>query len=216
MDPKFWHEQWELNQIGFHQNIIHPFLREFWPVLDVSVGQVFVPLCGKSLDMVWLHDRGYQIMGVELSPLAVADFFKKQGLSVAISSAEGFQWYESEGFQLLSGDFFELQSKHLEKVAAVYDRAALVAMPPTMQARYVEHLLQTLPHRPPILLITFEYLEAEIQGPPFPVSEQRVNELFGDAYSIEMLTAVDALELQPGLKNRGLSGLMEKAYYLHV
>ena len=216
MDPKFWHEQWELNQIGFHQHNIHPFLREYWSRVASGKGQVFVPLCGKSLDMVWLREEGHDILGVDLSPLAVADFFKEQGLPVSILSTDDFQGYESDGFELLSGDFFELRSHHLAKVTAVYDRAALIAMPPHLQIRYAQHLLSVLPHHPPILLITFEYSETEMQGPPFSVTEQRVNELFGQVYSIEKLSSIDALELQPGLKNRGLSSLTEKVYHLHV
>ena len=216
MGPQFWHEQWQLNHIGFHQAKVHPMLSEHWPVLGLAAGQVFVPLCGKSLDMAWLRSQGHTILGVELSPLAVADFFKEQALDVSTRSAEGFDWYENDGFQLLSGDFFHLEPRHLEKVAVVYDRAALIAMPPQLQIRYAEHLLHLLPHRPPILIITFEYVEEEMEGPPFSVSDQRINELFGHVYSIGTLSAVDALELQPGLKGRGLNWLAEKMHYLHV
>ena len=214
MDPQFWHEQWELKQIGFHQPQAHPWLSQFWPMLVKGQGQVFVPLCGKTLDMVWLHEQGHSILGIELSPLALTEFFKEQGLEPSTRSADDFDWYEGNGYQLLCGDFFDLKPQHLGKVEAVYDRAALIALPPDLQARYAKHLLYLLPHRPPILLITFDYDAAEMQGPPFPVSEARIQELFGHAYSIDALSVTDALANQPGLKNKGLSGLVEKVYHL--
>jgi len=164
--------------------------------------------------MAWLHGQGHSILGIELSPLAITGFFQEQALEPSIRSVDGFDWYETSGYQLLCGDFFELKPHHLGKVEAVYDRAALIALPPDLQARYANHLLNLLPHRPPILLITFDYDAAEMQGPPFPVSEARIQELFGHAYAIEPLSAIDALATQPGLKNRGLSGLVERVYHL--
>ncbi len=214
MDPQFWHEQWERKQIGFHQPLAHPWLSQFWPMLVKGQGQVFVPLCGKSLDMAWLHGQGHSILGIELSPLAITEFFQEQDLEPSTRSEGSFDWYESSGYQLLCGDFFDLKPQHLCKVEAVYDRAALIALPPDLQARYANHLLYLLPHRPPILLITFDYDAAEMQGPPFPVSEERIQELFGHAYSIKALSATDALPNQPGLKNRGLSGLVERVCHL--
>jgi thiopurine S-methyltransferase len=216
MEPQFWHDRWQLNEIGFHQEKAHPALSDYWPLAGLAQAQVFVPLCGKSLDMAWLRRQGHSILGIELSPLAVTDFFLFQGLTASTHLADGFQWYESSGFRLLCGDFFNLKPKHLQKVEAVYDRAALVALPPPLQARYAEHLLYLLPQRPPILMITFEYDEAEMAGPPFSVTEQRIEEWFGHAYSIEKLSAIDALDSQPGLKSRGLGSLLEKVYYLHI
>ena len=164
--------------------------------------------------MAWLRQRGHSILGIELSPLAITGFFQEQDLEPSTHSEGSFDWYESNGYQLLCGDFFDLEPRHLDKVEAVYDRAALIALPPDLQARYAKHLLYLLPHRPPILLITFDYDATEMQGPPFPVSEARIQELFGHAYAIEALSATDALPNQPGLKSRGLSGLVEKIYHL--
>jgi thiopurine S-methyltransferase len=216
MEPQFWHERWDRNEIGFHQEKVHPALSEYWPLAGAAQAEVFVPLCGKSLDMAWLRRLGHSILGIELSPLAVTDFFKEQGLTASTRSADGFHWYERSGFRLLCGDFFNLKPKHLQKVEAVYDRAALVALPPPMQLRYAEHLLHLLPQRPPMLIITFEYDATEMAGPPFPVTEDRIKQLFGHAYAIETLSAIDALDSQPGLKSRGLSGLTEKVHYLHI
>lgn len=216
MDPQFWHERWQLNEIGFHQNQAHAWLMDFWPGLNLQSGTVLVPLCGKSLDMVWLRQQGHQVLGVELSPLAVSSFFEEQGLAYTVQTVDGFQAYRAEGIDILCGDFFALTASHLENVSAVYDRAALVALPEAMQARYAETLLRLLPQRPPILLVTFAYDPAEMQGPPFSVPRGRVEQLFGSCYAIEELAKVDALALQPGLRARGLTGLHESLYYLRA
>lgn len=218
MEPQFWHERWKRNEIGFHQFQVNPILSEYWKLVCPfqSGGQVFVPLCGKSLDMVWLRRQGHYILGVELSPLAIKDFFTEQGIPVNSRQFEGFQSHEGDGIRLLCGDFFDLQPEHLENIQAVYDRAALIALPQEMQSRYAEQLLHLLPQRPPILLITFEYDQAEMEGPPFSTSEEKVRSLFGQSYQIETLCANEILEDNPGLKNRGLTRLTEKAYYLHA
>lgn len=214
MEPRFWHERWELNEIGFHQKQTHPGLHEYWPQLGVKVGQVFVPLCGKSLDMVWLRQQGHAVLGVELSPIAVQDFFKEQESTPTNGMIDDFQSFADGEIELLCGDFFDLQPKHLHDIRAVYDRAALIALPQDMQTQYVVHLLKVLPQRPPILLITFEYDQTEMQGPPFSVPEARIVELFGLAYRIDKLIEQDLLEEYPGLKSRGLTVLKEKVYCL--
>jgi thiopurine S-methyltransferase len=214
MQAQFWHERWELNEIGFHQPEIHPLLAEHWSALGVNKGQAFVPLCGKTLDMAWLRQQGHAVLGIELSPLAIHDFFSEQSLEYSTHPLEGFQVYEGPGIQLLCGDFFELSSAHTAEIQAVYDRAALIALPKDLQSRYAGHLLEILPQRPPILLITLEYEQAEMDGPPFSTASQTVENLFGRAYRIERLSEQDALALNPGLKNRGLSRLTEAAYRL--
>ncbi|MDD5034015.1 MAG: thiopurine S-methyltransferase [Methylococcaceae bacterium] len=218
MEAQFWHERWELKQTGFHQSQVNPMLSEYGRGILANGGEgpVFVPLCGKSLDMVWLRLQGYPVLGVELSPIAIEDFFTEQSLSPTRSSLDEFQCHESEGIRLLVGDFFDLKPAHLEGVQAVYDRAALIALPQELQSRYAEHLLRLLPKRPPILLVTLEYEQTEMEGPPFSTTEDRVRELFGVAYQVENLSARDTREENPGLKSRGLTWLTEKAYYLHV
>jgi thiopurine S-methyltransferase len=214
MQTQFWHERWELNEIGFHQAEIHPLLTHYWHTLETAQGQVFVPLSGKTLDMAWLGQQGHRVLGIELSPLAIRDFFTGQSLEYATHTLEGFEVYEGAGIQLFCGDFFALKPGHLAPVEAVYDRAALVALPKDLQSRYAEHLLNILPQRPPILLISFEYNQAEMDGPPFSTSRQRIEELFGEVYQIEPLSERDALEQNLGLKQKGLSRLTETAYRL--
>ena len=214
MQAEFWHERWKLDEIGFHQAQIHPWLIEYWSRLGVADGQVFVPLCGKTLDIAWLRSRGHPLLGVELSAKAIREFFSEQALAFTVGQDGAFEVYQSAGLELLCGDFFQLQTVQLAQVKAVYDRAALVALPKDLQARYALHLLAILPRHTPILLVTFEYQPAEMQGPPFSTPRQAVEDLFGHAYRIEWLSTKDALDENPGLKSRGLSRLTETAYWL--
>jgi thiopurine S-methyltransferase len=166
------------------------------------------------MDMLWLREQGYSVLGVELSPVAVRDFFAEQSLAATTQPVDGFVSSASDGLEILCGDFFDLQPKHLADVRAVYDRAALVALPQALQARYAAHLLALLPQRPPMFLLAFEYEQTEMAGPPFSTTTATVEALFGAAYQIECLFEQDVLEEQPGLRSRGLTRLVEKAYRL--
>ncbi|QJD29305.1 thiopurine S-methyltransferase [Methylococcus geothermalis] len=216
MDPDFWHERWQQKQTGFHQTRVNPLLETFWPrCMGAARPRVFVPLCGKSLDMIWLQNLGHPVLGTELSPLAVDEFFRENGLSaVKTPLGSGFVRAESGDISLLCGNHFDLTPDLVGKIGAIYDRAALVAMPPEMQGRYAEQVFRLLPETPPMLLITLEYGAEEMSGPPFPVPEETVVRLFGQAYRIELLSARDALEGNPQLRAKGLSRLTEKAFWL--
>lgn len=218
MDPDFWHERWQQKQTGFHQIQVNPLLETIWPrCIGPARPRVFVPLCGKSLDMIWLRNRGHSVLGNELSPIAVDEFFRENGLSaVTTPLGNGFVRAESGDISLLCGNYFDLTPDLVGKVGAIYDRAALVAMPPEMQGRYAEQVFRLLPETPPMLLITLEYDAEEMSGPPFPVPEETVVRLFGPAYRIELLSARDALEGNPQLRAKGLSRLTEKAYWLQA
>lgn len=168
MDPSFWHHRWQENRIGFHQNQINFHLERFWPQLNVPSGErVFVPLCGKSLDMLWLASQGYRVFGVELSPIAVSDFFRENGLTPKVEKSGAFERYRYGEIEILCGDFFNLETSHLKDVRGVYDRASLIALPSEMRFEYAGHLRRILPGRPPILLITLDYPKEARQGPPF-------------------------------------------------
>jgi thiopurine S-methyltransferase len=218
MDPDFWHDRWQQKQTGFHQTQVNPLLETLWPrCIGPARPRVFVPLCGKSLDMIWLRNRGHSVLGNELSPIAVDEFFRENGLPASTAPlGNGFVRAESGDISLLCGNYFDLTPDLVGKIGAIYDRAALVAMPPAMQDRYAGQILRLLPHHPPVLLITLEYDAAEMNGPPFPIPEETVVRLFGPAYRIELLSARDALEGNPQLRAKGLSRLTEKAYWLRA
>lgn len=192
MTPEFWLQRWQENRIGFHQSQINVHLETYWPRLGIPPGAtVFVPLCGKSLDMLWLAGQGYRVLGVELSPLAAEAFFEENGLTPEIESQSAFRRYRCGEIEILCGDFFNLQDKDLAQVSAVYDRASLIALPPDMRTRYASKLHSLLPGRQPILLITLDYPQEERQGPPFAVGDAEVRELYAGRWQIKKIASRD-------------------------
>jgi thiopurine S-methyltransferase len=214
VDAAFWHQRWQDNLIGFHQTDINPHLQSFWPRLGLRPGdEVFVPLCGKSRDMLWLGAR-HPVLGVELSPIAVEAFFNEAGLVPRHGEEHGFSVCETDRLRLLCGDFFDLVPQQLEGVRAVYDRAALIALPAHMRGGYVLRLNELLPGQAAMLLVTMEYHQAEMDGPPFAVAEAEVHTLFADSWSIERVYEQDVLASEPKFRQRGLSRLSEKIFVL--
>lgn len=217
MDTDFWLERWERNEIGFHQGEVNRYLREYWKELHAPHGgEVFVPLCGKSRDMLWMRQQGHTVLGVELSAIAAQAFFTENGY-VPLHAAEGaFERYEADGVRILCGDFFDLRKDDLTNVSVVYDRASLVALPPEMRERYASHLAEIVPPATKILLITFDYPQHEMSGPPFAVSSGEVERLYREHAEIRLLEQQDVLAENPRFKERGLSRLQESVFLLSL
>ena len=215
MDKDFWLQRWEREEIGFHQDEINPYLLQHWPELfpDCS-SKVFVPLCGKSRDMLWLRKRGHTVLGVELSAIAVQAFFEENGYTQLHSRNADFERCEADGIQILCGDFFDLKKEDLAEVEVVYDRASLVALPPEMRERYASHLVDILPPSTQILLLTFDYPQAEMPGPPFAVSPGEVEALYGSRARIKLLAQHDALAKNPRFQARGVTRMQESVFLL--
>jgi thiopurine S-methyltransferase len=215
VDTNFWHTRWEKNEIAFHQHDINVHLQTFWQQLALPQGGcVFVPLCGKSRDMVWLAQQGYAVLGVELSPVAVQSFFAENGLMPYVHRDITFQSWQADRFRLLCGDFFALSKALLKDIMGVYDRASLIAFPPAMRKAYAEHLRDILPSSASLLLVTLEYAEGAMKGPPFSVTETEVQDLYGAHYAIECLYVHDALSENTRFREKGLRYLTEKVYRL--
>jgi thiopurine S-methyltransferase len=215
VQPEFWQERWRTAQIGFHQSAVDRHLQVYWPTLKLAANSpVFVPLCGKSLDLLWLREQGHEVCGVELSPVAVEAFCMEHGIPARRRVVGDFEVYEAEGFRLLRGDFFKLTPALLGNVAAVYDRASLISWSPALRASYVEHMT-ALSHRgTQTLLIAVEYPPAQMSGPPFPVTRDDIDRLYADHHSIEIEGRHAILHLEPRLKARGLTELSEVCYRL--
>jgi thiopurine S-methyltransferase len=214
MEPEFWHQRWASNQIGFHEGQVNAHLARHFAELGLTPGQtVFVPLCGKSVDLRWLADQGVRVLGVELSGIAVESFFAEQGLTPRTSQDGAFRVWESGPIRVLCGDYFALTPAHLAGVQAVYDRAALIALPPEQRGTYLAHLNRLLPGARRMLLITIEYPQEQMQGPPFSVPEGEVRSLFAGA-QIEVLGAGDVLNDNPRFRDKGLTRLLECAYLI--
>ncbi|MFA5948995.1 MAG: thiopurine S-methyltransferase [Hyphomicrobium sp.] len=215
MQHQFWIERWKNSEVDFHQPDVHDYLATHWPGLKLPGGSaVFVPLCGKSHDMVWIAGLGHKVIGVELSPIAVDAFFAERGLTPTVETIGSFTVKSAGPYQLWCGDLFELPKEALSQVAAVYDRAALVAFPPAMQVAYAKKLVEVVPAAAPIFLITLAFPEGEIKGPPFSTALVEVASLFGALHRIVLVECRDGLEKSKNLKERGMSRLEEALYIL--
>ncbi|MBV4474397.1 thiopurine S-methyltransferase [Pseudomonas botevensis] len=213
MQPDFWYKKWESNQIGFHQPQVNPYLQRHWPDLSVAEqARVLVPLCGKSLDLLWLAGRGHQVLGVELSEKAVEDFFSEQQLPVQVSEKGAFKRYRAGSIELWCGDFFALTADDVADCAALYDRAALIALPAPMRERYAAHLQAILPTGLQGLLITLDYDQTQMSGPPFAVDDAEVQRLLCGAWQVQMLEAQDVLGENGKFLQAGATRLEERAY----
>ncbi|GLX77062.1 thiopurine S-methyltransferase [Thalassotalea insulae] len=187
MKASFWHACWERNSLGFHQTAFHPFLAQYLlPRITAEHQSVFVPLCGKSDDMVWLAEY-MEVVGSELSDIACRDFFAEKQLPVTLTEHGGFKCYQHQNVSLWQGDFFQLEAKSFRPFDWIYDRAALIALPQEMQQVYVEHLTSFMGPETTLFLISVEFPQQEMSGPPFAVGADEINSLFAD-FEVECLT----------------------------
>jgi thiopurine S-methyltransferase len=215
VNPEFWHERWQKSEIGFHQQDYNAWMQEFFRRFGVAPGaRILVPLCGKSLDMSWLAEQGFRVTGVELSERAVKDFFAEQELAHEVISEAGVDTYRSESIDIICADFFSLGRAEIPNVDAVYDRASLIALPPEMRRAYADHLAGLIDPAIRILLITLEYPQEQMRGPPFSVMQREVKELFDQHCRIERILSDDCLAREPRFKKKGLTRLDEIVYLL--
>lgn len=199
MDAGFWQERWQRNQIAFHQHKTNPFLAKYFGALSLPKGsRVLVPLCGKTLDIAWLLSQGYRVAGAELSEIAVQQLFAELDAEPKIEAIGKLQRYSAANIDVYVGDFFDLSKTELGRVDAVYDRAALVALPEAMRNRYAAHLM-TITDRAPQLLITYVYDQKLVDGPPFSVSNEEVARHYRGDYDLKLLTSA---EVPGGLKGQ--------------
>lgn len=216
MEAGFWQQRWRDNQIGFHQARVSPLLEQHWGALSLPPdSRVFVPLCGKTLDMPWLAARGHRILGVELSELAVRQFFDENGLSPATHASRYGTHYVAGPYELICGDAFALDAEVLADCAAVHDRAALIALPADLRRHYLATSYASLPAGCRGLLITLEYPQHEKAGPPFSVDDTEVRALFADGWTIEPIERRDILAQEPSFAAAGVTALHTAAYRLH-
>ena len=199
MEHEFWHDKWAKNEIAFHQEKPHPWLERYLGKLDLRPGhRVFVPLCGKTLDIHWLLDQGFRVVGAELNESAIEQLFADLKLEPVITEADGFRHYAATNIDILVGDIFALTQKMVGRVDAVYDRAALVALPAEMRTAYAPQIL-ALSKSAPQFLICFTYDQSKMDGPPFSITNDELRTLYGDAFRLR-LTIRD--EVKGGLKGQ--------------
>lgn len=215
MDPSFWLNRWDQQQIGFHLSEVNPQLVAHWPTLALPAGSaVLVPLCGKSLDLRWLRQQQLRVVGVELAASAVEAFFAEQGLQPQRQVHGAFAHYLADGIEIWQGDFFALERAQLAGCTAFYDRAALIALPPAMRVRYVAHLNALLPPDARGLLVTLDYDPQDMDGPPFAVPPSEVAQHFGDRWAITPGPVRSVLDADGRYRERAMRFLHEQSFCL--
>ncbi len=221
MDEQYWLQRWREGRIGWHHDRPMPLLQQHWPALGVAPDtRVLVPLAGKSLDMLWLASQGLQVVGVEVSPVAVESFLAENHLRAGTHPiAEGTHYEVANApdpgtIEIINGDMFAVSSASIAACSAFYDRAALIALPASMRERLAGEVYAKLPTGSRGLLITLEYPEGEMDGPPFSVDETEVRRLFAPGWTIEQRERRDILESQPHFAEKGVTALHTAVYAL--
>lgn len=187
MKHEFWHDKWQKNEIGFHLNQPHSLLVKYIDSLNLEKNnRIFLPLCGKSLDIHWLLAQGYHLIGIDLSPIAIEELMAELAIPFTERKLEKLTHYHHPQIDLFVGDFFELTSSNIGKIDAIYDRAALVALPEEMRTDYAQHLMQ-ISNQATQLLISFEYDQSVMAGPPFSISPQQLKDYYSKHYQLQLL-----------------------------
>jgi len=201
MDHDFWHERWRNNEIGFHESDGNPYLKKYHnKIISADNNRVFVPLCGKTRDIAFLLAKNCEVIGAELSEIAIQQLFDELGISPEIVEKASFKLYRGPRISVFVGDIFNLTESELKGVTAIYDRAAIVALPSSLRSRYAAHLVKTCKNVKQLVL-TFCYDQTKADGPPFSVDAKHLNSLYSSHYQVN--------ELQRSAIEGGLKGKID-------
>ena len=212
-----WLERWRKGTTGWHRSDINPQLIEnINQLVEARFQKIFVPLCGASLDMKYLIDQGFHVVGVELSSLAIDRFFNENQIEYKVSKVGDFDLYQGKNIDIYCGDFFKLKRDYLDEVSYIYDRAALIALNPDLQKKYVGHLKEILPNGSKILLLTMFYPENEMEGPPFSVGDDNVEDLFAEFKEIKKISSVNEKESSLKPDDLNLTYLFKNVYLIDL
>lgn len=215
MDPAFWQQRWADGRIGFHRTEVNPNLRAYCHRLALEPGdRIFVPLCGKSVDIPWLAQQGFEPVGVELSEQAVAALYTEHDIPAQREPRGALSLWRGGGARVYAGDYFDLSATELGAVAAVWDRAALIALPHAMRMRYVHHLAGLVPGGARVLLVTMAYPDEGVEGPPFSVPPDEVASLFGPWFTVTALERDVAGDAPGDLSAQGVDAISESVWLL--
>ena len=210
-----WHSRWQKNEIGFHVSDVQPWLISHWPLFigQNSSGCVFVPLCGKTLDIEYFLIKGQKVIACELSEVAVQQLFEQLGMTPDIKKWAGGLVYSGTHITVYVGDVLAMGEQELLGVDYIYDRAALIALPKETRCLYMAQLKALCP-KAKQFIITLDYDQSVTQGPPFAVSEQEIHEHYAGSFNVKRILHEDIIEDEPRFKKRGLLSLHESLYWL--
>lgn len=215
MEKNYWQRRWESHNIGFNQKKTNSLLVEHLKILNLAVqARIFVPLCGKSIDMLYLLNQGYSVIGVELSEIACAEFFTENNIAYKVEQQEHFSRYYADAIELYCGDFFAMPRAVLQTCQAVYDRAALIALPPSIRQAYVDFFNENLAPQTKMLLNTIDYDQKQMTGPPFAINSSLIKQYYGKKAYIELLQHEVMQKIAPHLAAKGLQQAFNDLYLL--
>lgn len=220
MDTEYWLQRWREGRTGWHHEEVMPLLEKHWPSLGVPGDtHVLVPLCGKTLDMLWLSQQGMRVLGVDVSPIAAESFLAENHLHARTRTGPDGMHYEvsnppGRGIEIINGDLFKLDAAMFRHCSAFYDRAATIALPAATRERMAREVYAQLPTGSKGLLIVLDYPQHEKEGPPFSVDADEVQRLFERDWEIEQLERRDILASQPQFSEQGVTALHTAVYRL--
>jgi len=219
MNNSRWHESWKSGKIGFHQDRTNSRLEKYWSTLGLASGSpVLVPLCGKSLDMLMLHQLGHPVVGVELSEIAVEAFFVENHLTFKRTESGNLQEFtgtgDAVGLRILAGDFFDLEASQTGPLKGFYDRAALIALPADKRQQYIDKIASLLPSGAIGLLIGLSYDPSKMDGPPFSVPDTEIRTRYANDFQVTELEKTSGPQRLGNLADRGLDTMDEYIYQL--
>lgn len=215
MENEYWLNKWQTNDTRWHNDTINQILIDHIDKLNLQPGNhILVPLCGKTRDMLWLADKGFHVIGIELSPIACSDFFKELNVVPKIANEDRFQKYRHKNIEIICVDIFKLTEESLPTIHAVYDCRALVALPPVMRKKYVDHLVACLGNQVKILLLTLES-HCNVEGPPFSIDSAEVDLLYGEYFNIQQLEHLPCAKIPAHLIKKGYVNMIESAYRIY-
>lgn len=210
-----WHEFWTRDKPGFHEGKVNEYLLNYLYVFNLKPGDsIFMPLCGKAVDILWLSQQGYKVVGVEISEVAVESFFNESDLEFEQSGDENFKIFTAPNITLYQGNFMDMRSEHLDSCSLVYDRASIVAIESDNRLSYIQQMLAIIPQGIPMLVVTLDYDQKIMKGPPFSVPMLEISDLYKSVYQLELLRSDEQIEERPRWKDAGLTSLMESALKL--
>ena len=208
-----WESRWQEDRIGFHLKEVNPYLIKFSDqLLFQNPDRVFVPLCGKTLDLCWLTKKTKKVIGIELVKKPVQEFFAENNIAYLVQQEETFQKFTSKFIDIYLGDFFELKPEDTTPFKAIYDRASIIALEELDRRKYVNHLIPFLDPVGRILLITLEYNQNHMEGPPYSVPREEIESLFSPWASLKLLETCDVLDDR--FRKKGLTQLLEHVFLI--
>ena len=212
-----WHSHWIRKTPGFHEGQVNAYLEQFLPLFELNSGDhIFMPLCGKAVDILWLSQQGYHVIGVELSEVAIQSFFEESDLEFVKVEQPNFVIYQAPNITLYQGDFMHIQAQHLTGCKLVYDRASIVAIESFNRKVYKRKMLEIIPVGTPMLMVTLDYDQNIMQGPPFSVPVSEITALYQPEYQLELLLTSEQIGERPRWRELGLESLLESALRLSI